>query len=75
MKNRAFPAMGAFHPLFFFVTVYVVALFLSIFICSSIFYSLQDENGEAQTSSHSTPSMTIKKDLPLQVSTAAVALR
>ncbi|MDF2383867.1 hypothetical protein JMG10_20475 [Nostoc ellipsosporum NOK] len=74
MRNRAFPAMGAFHPLFFFVTVYVVALFLSIFICSSIFYSLQ-EGSEQTRSSNSTPSLTIKKDLPLQVSTAAVALR
>lgn len=74
MKNRAFPAMGAFHPLFFFITVYVVALFLSIYICSSIFYSLQDGNEQAQESSRPVPSITIKKDLPLQVTTA-VALR
>ena len=31
--------MGSMHPILFFVFVYVVALFFSIFICSSLFYS------------------------------------
>jgi len=35
--------MGALHPVLFFAGVYIVALFFSIFICSAIFYSLQDE--------------------------------
>lgn len=39
MKNRTFSPMGAMHPILFFVFVYVVALLLAIFICSSLFYS------------------------------------
>jgi hypothetical protein len=39
MKPRTFTTMGALHPILFFAVVYVVALFFSIFICSSLFYS------------------------------------
>jgi len=35
---------GALHPILFFAGVYVVALFFSIFICSTIFYSLDSNN-------------------------------
>ena len=69
---RTKTAVGALHPLLFFVTVYVVALFLSIFICSSIFKSLNgDEISLAAKASENT---IVKKDLPLQV-TSAVVLR
>ncbi|HEU4573754.1 MAG TPA: hypothetical protein VFS36_02030 [Chitinophagaceae bacterium] len=44
MKAKTITPMGALHPVLFFACVYVVALLLSIFICSSIFYSL---NGTA----------------------------
>ena len=36
--------MGALHPVLFFVVVYAVALFFSIFICSSLFYSCQSSS-------------------------------
>jgi hypothetical protein len=39
MKTKAFTPMGSMHPVIFFVFVYVVALLLSVFICSSLFYS------------------------------------
>jgi hypothetical protein len=39
MKTKTFTTMGALHPVLFFIGVYVVALFFSIFICSSLFYS------------------------------------
>lgn len=39
MKTRNFTPLGALHPILFFAGVYVVALLLSIFICSSLFYS------------------------------------
>ena len=39
MKNKSFTPMGSMHPVLFFVFVYAVALFFSIFICSSLFYS------------------------------------
>jgi len=39
MKRKSVSPLGALHPILFFAGVYVVALFFSIFICSSIFYS------------------------------------
>ena len=39
MKTKTFTPMGSLHPILFFVFVYVVALGISIFICSSLFYS------------------------------------
>lgn len=39
MKTKAFTPMGSMHPVLFFVFIYVVALIVSIFICSSLFYS------------------------------------
>jgi Na+-transporting methylmalonyl-CoA/oxaloacetate decarboxylase gamma subunit len=39
MKRKSFTPVGALHPILFFAGVYVVALFFSIFICSTIFYS------------------------------------
>ena len=41
MKTKTFKTVGALHPVLFFVGVYAVALFFSIFICSSLFYSCQ----------------------------------
>jgi hypothetical protein len=43
MKTKTFTTMGALHPVLFFVGVYVVALFFSIFICSSLFYSCKSK--------------------------------
>lgn len=39
MRRRTFTPVGALHPILFFAGVYAVALFFSIFICSTIFYS------------------------------------
>jgi hypothetical protein len=39
MKTKSFNQVGALHPVLFFAGVYIVALVLSIFICSSLFYS------------------------------------
>lgn len=39
MKTKTFTPMGSLHPVLFFAGLYVVALILSIFICSSLFYS------------------------------------
>ena len=39
MKTKSFKSMGSLHPILFFTVVYVVALVLSVFICSSLFYT------------------------------------
>lgn len=71
MKSKSYTAMGALHPILFFAVMYVVVLFLSIFICSSIFNSL---NGtEASLDLERKQEMTARKSgLPIQVSSAVV---
>jgi hypothetical protein len=39
MKNNSLTPMGSLHPILFFAGIYIVALVLSVFICSSLFYS------------------------------------
>jgi hypothetical protein len=47
-------SIGALHPILFFVGVYVVALFFSIFICSTVFYSINGPANEASTENNKT---------------------
>jgi hypothetical protein len=37
--KRTFNAIGGWQPFFFCIGMYVVALFFSIFVCSSLFYA------------------------------------
>lgn len=52
MKTKTLTPMGSLHPVIFFVVVYVVALMLSIFICSSLFYTF---NGSSHSSGRLDP--------------------
>jgi hypothetical protein len=40
MKRNTFNNLGGLQSLFFCVGIYSVALFFSIFICSSVFYAI-----------------------------------
>jgi hypothetical protein len=40
MKRSTFNAIGGWQPFLFCIGMYVVALFFSIFVCSSIFYAV-----------------------------------
>jgi hypothetical protein len=59
------------HPILFFAVMYVVVLFLSIFICSSLFYSLNADTSEDIVTKTAEPAK-IQSGFPVQVSTAAV---
>ena len=50
MKRKPVSAIGALHPILFFAGVYIVALFFSIFICSSIFYSFNASSNSEMVS-------------------------
>lgn len=59
MKTKTFTSMGSLHPVLFFAVVYIVALFFSIFICSSLFYSCNASKSsitEKKMEKHSKPS-------------------
>ncbi len=70
MKTKTLTSVGALHPLLFFMTVYVVALLLSIFICSSIFYSLN--NKEMADHGNLPAPAEVKKEMTMPVATAVV---
>lgn len=67
--------MGALHPVLFFAVMYVVVLFLSIFICSSIFYSVNGSDASADLSDKKqSEQMASSRSLPMPVA-SAVAVR
>ncbi|HMH20420.1 MAG TPA: hypothetical protein VK563_01530 [Puia sp.] len=49
MKRSTFSAIGGWQPLLFCIGMYVVALFFSIFVCSSIFYALNTRSTGKET--------------------------
>jgi hypothetical protein len=49
MRRRTISPVGALHPILFFAGVYIVALFFSIFICSSLFYSCNTSSPVSET--------------------------
>ena len=48
MKTRNISTLGSIHPILFFACIYAVALFFSIFICSTLFYSFNGSGNEDQ---------------------------
>jgi hypothetical protein len=62
MKRKTITPMGALHPILFFAGVYFVALFFSIFICSSVFYSCNASSSDGFLS---------KKEIKTQEATPA----
>ncbi|MCX6318557.1 MAG: hypothetical protein NTW29_14790 [Bacteroidetes bacterium] len=69
MKTRTFASVGSMHPVLFFAVVYILALGLSIFVCSSLFYSC---NASGNTGS---PTGEIKPGNEMQQPAPVVAMR
>jgi len=46
MSRRKTSSVGAFHPILFFVVIYGISLFLAFFVCSSVYYSINDKKEE-----------------------------
>ena len=68
MSRRKTSSVGAFHPILFFVVIYGISLFLAFFVCSSVYYSINDKDEVSnQTASH--------QQYELDNTTAATALR
>ena len=52
MSRKTNSSVGAFHPILFFVVIYGISLFLAFFVCSSVYYSINDKKDETnQTAS------------------------
>jgi hypothetical protein len=48
MKRSTFNAIGGWQPFLFCIGMYVVALFFSIFVCSSIFYAFNSRSANPE---------------------------
>jgi flagellar biosynthesis protein FliP len=66
MRRNSTSAMGALHPILFFLVIYGISLFLAIFICRTVYYSINDD-GMANTK-------TIQSDV-YSTQTAVTALK
>ncbi len=56
MRAKNFTSVGALHPILFFAVMYIVVLFFSIFICSSLFYSCSSKQVDDKAVSANKPS-------------------
>lgn len=72
MKSRSSSSVGALHPILFVALMYVVVLFLSIFICSSIFYTLNNDTASTETVSKNQVAVQQKKG-PAPLTAAVIA--
>ncbi len=43
MRRNATSSLGALHPILFFVIVYAISLFLAFFVCSTVYYTFNDD--------------------------------
>lgn len=76
MKPRNLTAVGALHPILFFATVYIVALFLSVFICTAIFKSINDRSiGQYTKPVEAATANTSGVKLPAATMSAVMAIR
>ena len=43
MRRNSTSSLGALHPILFFVIVYAISLFLAFFVCSTVYYTFNDD--------------------------------
>jgi hypothetical protein len=66
MSRNSSSSFGAFHPIMFFMVVYGMSLFLAIFVCRMVYFSINKEQRE-------TVEAPASKDSKLQASLYPVA--
>jgi hypothetical protein len=66
MRHNSTSSLGALHPIFFFLVVYGISLFLALFVCRTIYYGI-NEKAAGQTE--------MKQDMKASTLTAAVAYK
>ena len=48
MNRNSSSSMGALHPLFFFMLVYGISLFLAFYVCRTVYYTINGEESSVQ---------------------------
>lgn len=44
MRRNSTSAIGALHPIMFFLVIYGISLFLAIFVCRTVYYTFNDDS-------------------------------
>jgi hypothetical protein len=57
MKSKSLAPVGSLHPFLFLAGIYVIALFLSVFICSSLFYSCNASSASSVSAEKRAPAV------------------
>ncbi|MCW3074440.1 MAG: hypothetical protein JWP69_1509 [Flaviaesturariibacter sp.] len=50
MKTNSTSSLGALHPIFFFLVVYGISLFLALFVCRTIYYGINENAAQSEAS-------------------------
>ncbi|RYY81039.1 hypothetical protein [Flaviaesturariibacter aridisoli] len=58
MTKRTSASVGALHPLLFFVLVYGISLIMALFVCRSVYYGINGDEGGAEGSVSAAPAPT-----------------
>lgn len=51
MTKKSTHSLGALHPFIFFVIIYGISLFLAFFVCSTVYYSINGNEGAKEPQS------------------------
>ena len=43
MRRNSTSPIGALHPIMFFLVIYGISLFLALFVCRTVYYSINDD--------------------------------
>jgi len=43
MRRNSISPISALHPILFFLVIYGISLFLAIFVCRTVYYSINDD--------------------------------
>lgn len=46
MRRSSTSPMGALHPVLFFLVIYGISLFLALFVCRTVYYSMNNDGAK-----------------------------
>jgi ABC-type Na+ efflux pump permease subunit len=61
MKRNFSSSLGALHPIFFMVMVYIISVAMAFFVCTTIYNSLHDTSALAEKEAQSMETLTALK--------------
>ena len=59
MRRNSTSSIGAFHPIIFFTLVYGISLLLAIFVCRTVYYSINEQAANTRSKAQVTVETTI----------------